>query len=173
MQRYNSHFSLHVMCRQLDWQIDCAAQVCSALMPALSGAEKLTLKFYDRMMPSEWQNGEIDGTTWHELLRAFVGVKELDISAALSQELSRALQLDEARSDPGLLPSLQKLVSGFRWKTTDRPFGLFIDARRVAGRPVRSSFLYPYPSFPNSIGADHTPRLFFVADSMSDSDSSV
>jgi hypothetical protein len=46
-------------------------------------------------MPTEWQNGEIDGTTWHELLRSFIGVKELRICDSLSEELSRALQVDE------------------------------------------------------------------------------
>ncbi|KAH8995987.1 hypothetical protein EDB92DRAFT_111937 [Lactarius akahatsu] len=44
------------MCRQLDWQIDCAAQICGALMPALPGVDKLKLQFYDRTMPTEWQN---------------------------------------------------------------------------------------------------------------------
>jgi len=91
------------------------------------------------MMPTEWQNGEIDGTTWHELLRAFIGVKELHISAALSQELSLALQVDEARSDPGLLPGLQELVSDFPWKHTDNPFVPFVDARRAGPELPTSS----------------------------------
>ncbi|KAH9011622.1 hypothetical protein EDB84DRAFT_1445070 [Lactarius hengduanensis] len=68
---------------------------------------------------------------WHELLRAFIGVKELHICAALSEELSRALQVEEARSDPGLLPGLQKLVTELEWKHTDNPFGSFVDARRI------------------------------------------
>ncbi|KAH8995989.1 hypothetical protein EDB92DRAFT_1844358 [Lactarius akahatsu] len=179
---YNGRFSLHVMSKQLDWQkIYCAAQICSTLMPALSGVEKLTLKFYDRMMPTEWQNGEIDSTTWHELLRASIGVRELHISAALSQELSRALQVAEARSDPGLLPSLQKLGSEFEWKPTDNPFGSFIDARRVAGRPVHSSFLLsrppesppirPPPQILQPRRRPHRPFLV-VANPVSDSDSS-
>ncbi|KAN0129081.1 hypothetical protein V8E53_013077 [Lactarius tabidus] len=53
----NGHFALHVICGQLDWQIDCAAQICSALMPALFGVEKLKLTFYGQVMPTEWQNG--------------------------------------------------------------------------------------------------------------------
>ncbi|KAH8995981.1 hypothetical protein EDB92DRAFT_111668 [Lactarius akahatsu] len=88
----NGHFILRVMCKNLDWQIDCAAQVCGALMPVLSGVEKLTLGFHKETMPTKWQNGEIDGTTWHELLRSFIGVKELHICGALSEELSRALE---------------------------------------------------------------------------------
>ncbi|KAH9172510.1 hypothetical protein EDB89DRAFT_885835 [Lactarius sanguifluus] len=154
-QQHNGRLSFHVMCRQLDWQIDCAAQICSALMPALSGVERLKLQFYDRTMPTEWQNGEIDSTTWHELFRAFIGVRELHICAALSQELSRALQVDEARSDQGLLPGLRELVSEFKWERTDNPFGSFIDARRAAGRPVPT--LTPILESPNPPDAPNLP----------------
>jgi hypothetical protein len=71
----NSHspFRLCVLCTQLDWQIDCAAQICRALVPALSGVEQFVLEFHNKILPIEWQNGEIDSTTWHELLRPFVG----------------------------------------------------------------------------------------------------
>ena len=48
----------------MDWQIDCAAQICSALIPALSGVQKLKLDFDGPIIPTEWGNGEIDGTTW-------------------------------------------------------------------------------------------------------------
>ncbi|KAI9432321.1 hypothetical protein H4582DRAFT_2102310 [Lactarius indigo] len=143
-QRYDGCFILRVMCKQLDWQIDCAAQICRALMPALSGVEKLTLNFYEQVMPTEWQNGEIDGATWHELLRSFAGVKELRICGALLEELSRVLEVDEIGSDPELLPGLQELVSDFEGKHSDRLFGSFIHARRVAGRPVRSLLRVPH-----------------------------
>ncbi|KAI9432327.1 hypothetical protein H4582DRAFT_1105061 [Lactarius indigo] len=142
----NGHFTLRVMCKNLDWQIDCAAQVCSALMPMLSGVEKLTLDFHKETMPIKWQNGEIDGTTWHELLRSFVGVKELHICGALSEELSRALEMGAIGSDPGLLPNLQDLVSQFTGVRANNVFGSFIHARQVAVRPVRSVLRYPPPS---------------------------
>ena len=132
---YDGPFVLRVICKELDWQIDCAAQICSALIPALSGVEELTLEFLGKMMPTELQNGEIDGTTWHELLRSFIGVNELRICSALSEELSRALQTDEIGSDLGLLHGLQEIQ--FYGKREDNLFGSFIHARRVAGRPVR------------------------------------
>ena len=153
-------FTLRVMCKELDWQIDCAAQICCALMPALSGVQKLRLSFDDEtiwgnseidrttwhkllrsftkgLMPTKWENGEIDGTTWHELLGSFIGVTELHIYGALSRELSRALQVNEVELNPGLLPGLQEIQSYV--KRAERMFGSFIDARRVAGRPVRST----------------------------------
>ncbi|KAI9432322.1 hypothetical protein H4582DRAFT_1104895 [Lactarius indigo] len=151
---HDEHFILRVICKQLDWQIDCAAQICNALMPVLSGVEILTLDLDEPMMPIEWQNGKIDPTAWHELLRSesFIRVKELRICNSLSEELSRALQVDEIGSDPELLPSLRKLVSEFRGvpAVTISLFHWFIRDRRVAGRLV-------HPSFPHSGLSDRPP----------------
>ena len=131
----DEHFTLRVTCEPLDWQIDCAAQICSALWPVLSGVEKLTLNFNQSGLetPTELQNDEILSTTWHELLGSFIGVKELHIDHLLSEALSRALEVGEIGSDPGLLPSLQELESETRSRYL---FGSFIHARLVAGRPV-------------------------------------
>ena len=85
------------------------------------------------MLPTRWGNGEIDGATWHELLRSFIGVNELHICGALSQELARALQVDGVGEDPGLLPHLRGIVIPFFGVL----FGPFVRARQVAGRPVR------------------------------------
>ena len=151
-RQHNGHFNLHVICRQLDWQIDCAAQICGALVPALFGVEKLILNFYAQMMPTEWQNGEIDGVTWHELLRTFAGVNELHLCAALSEELSHALQVNDAGSDPGLLPGLHGIVCECDRRHAHKLFHSFIHARRVAGRPViimKPGTTMEYPSATN------------------------
>jgi hypothetical protein len=124
---------LYVNSKQVDWQIDCAAQICVALTPALSHVERLTLNFHGKTLPTEWENGEIDSTTWHELLWSFVGVKKLHIGRALLKELSRALQLDDVGSDPGFLPLLEEIVA------EDNLFVSFIDTSRLVGRPVRFS----------------------------------
>ena len=65
-------FSLHVLCKQLDWQIDTIMQILSALMPALSIVKQLTLDFNKHRTPTKWQDGAVDGMMWHELLRPFV-----------------------------------------------------------------------------------------------------
>ena len=147
----DGHFILNVMCKPLDWQIDCAAQICRALMPVLFGVEELRLDFYLSIMPIEWQNNGIDDTTWHELLRTFIGAKDLHVCRSLSGELTRALQVDEIASDPGLLPGLQKLqLPGIY---DEKSLALFIDARQVAGRPVHlisSRYVYHRPSFASS-----------------------
>ncbi|KAN0135231.1 hypothetical protein V8E53_007122 [Lactarius tabidus] len=124
----------------MDWQIDCATQICNALMHILFGVEELRLTFYEVKMPTEWRNGEIDCTTWHELLRVFVGVKELHICGALLQEISRALGVDDVlASDPGFLPGLQKIVTDFEGTNVRYLFSSFIRTRQIAGKPVSYS----------------------------------
>ena len=124
-------FCLRVKCQQLDWQIDCAAQIFGALIPALSGVTRFRLNFYHKALPTEWENGEIDGTTWHELLRPFIGVKELHICEALLEEVARALQADEGGLEPGFLPNLQYIIA------RENRFASFIYNRQVVSRPVR------------------------------------
>ncbi|KAI9438953.1 hypothetical protein H4582DRAFT_2075566 [Lactarius indigo] len=107
-------------------------------MTPLSAIRELRLDFNGAVMPTEWQNGGVDRTTWHELLRWFIRVNELRICAALSEELSRALGL-EIGFDPGFLPDLQEIVLELSFETiVGNLFGPFIVSRRVAGRPVRS-----------------------------------
>jgi hypothetical protein len=133
---HDGHFALHLMCWQLDWQIDCAAQICRAIMPALFGVEKLRLTFYGQVLPIEWRNGEIDGTTWLELLGKFTAMNELHLSAALSEELSRAFQVNDIGFDLEILPALQEIVSECERSHAHDLFKSFTDARQVAGRPV-------------------------------------
>jgi hypothetical protein len=130
---------LRVMCKQLDWQIDCAAQICNAIIPALSHIERLDLECFYRNIPTELQNGAIDSSTWHELLRLFVGVTELYIYTALLEELSRALQVDEVGLEPEFLPNLRTITA----EGAANPFTSFIDTRQIVGRPVRFSGLPP------------------------------
>ena len=159
---WNQGFTLDVMCKPLDWQIDCAAQVCGALMSALSGIESLTLIKSSSLLSRATSDSETNEndytTTWAELLRSFVGVKELGIDPVFIVELSRTLELDEIGLDPGLLPDLQELKCisyGNQTMHADNLFGSFIHARQVAGHPVslrlppRSQSVY-YPPLPRS-----------------------
>jgi hypothetical protein len=156
-------FTLRVMCQPLDWQIDCATQICSALMPTVSGVESLSLK-YDTS-ESDWasppkldfETDGIDGTTWHDLLRSFVGVKELRIDHFLSEVLSLALEVDEIGFDPGFLPDLQELDSAYGGNHSDGLFGSFIHTRQVAGRPV-SLRLPPPPRRSPGLFGPRSPR---------------
>jgi hypothetical protein len=130
-------FRLRVKCRQLGWQIDCAAQICNALIPALSSVERLTLcnRFWG--VATELENSAIDGTTWHDLIRPFIQVKVLVVNSEFSEELSRALQVNEVGSDPGFLPNLREIIAEII--AAHNVFTSFIYARRVVGRPVKLS----------------------------------
>ena len=134
------HFVLGVMCRQIDQQINYAVEVCRALSPAISGVERLRLELgFGKTL--EGLTSETDSTTWQELLRPFVAVKELRICPELSEELTWALQENDIGSEPGFLPNLEDLVSDLFWEDADAPFAWFIHARRLAGRPVCLTFL--------------------------------
>ena len=70
-------------------------------------------------------------TTWHELLRSFIKVKELYIDYRFMEEFSCALQLDELGSDPEFLPNLLSTSAARNLFTS------FIDTHQVVGRPVQ------------------------------------
>jgi hypothetical protein len=130
-------FCFRVKCKQLDWQIDCATQICNALIPALSRVEIFTLNCNFIKISTELDYGAIDSTMWHERLRSFIGVKELYIYNGLLEELSRALQVDEVGLEPEFLPNRQTITA------EDDPFTSFIDTRQIVGRPVQFSRLPP------------------------------
>ena len=132
-RRDETPFLFRVICGRLDWQIGCAAQICDALIPTLSDVERFRLTYFHTKIPTALRNGRIDATTWHELLRSFMGVKELYIENELSDELSRALELGEVGLDPGFLPNLQTI------NAADNRFTAFLYTRQVVGRPVQFS----------------------------------
>ena len=124
-------FYLAVRCKPLDWQIDCAAQICHGLILTLSGVEELAFDHSQYNIPTELRNGMIDSATWHDLLRTFIGVKRLEFNDVLLEELSRALQADEVGLDPEFLPNLWSICARRNLFTS------FIDTRQVIGRPVQ------------------------------------
>ena len=137
---FNEHpsFSLRVMCKPFDWQLDSAAQICSALMPVLSYIEELTLDIDGQDIPTEWQDGAVDGEAWLELLRPFVGANRLCLHRTVVWEISCALQPEHVGLNPELLPALQVLVWQLEAGDSDQEneFASFVDARQIADRPV-------------------------------------
>ena len=124
-------FSLCVMCNHLDWQVNCAAQICHALIPMLSSVEELALTRYE-VIPTKVWNGGIDSAMWRNL-GPFIGVQRIYISDRLSEELSCALHVDEVGSNPGFIPNLQSIHASHNL------FTLFIDTHQVMGHPVEFS----------------------------------
>jgi hypothetical protein len=129
-------FSLHISCMHFDWQIDSATQVCAALVPILSAAEELTIDFKEQSSPLDLQE-EVDGIAWHDLLGSLDCVKKLCIGHPFASGFASMMASDDA-DVLGLLPELQELKAEF--KITHAPhiaFAGFLNARQLAGRPVR------------------------------------
>ena len=59
---WDQHFALRVMCKSSDWQIDCTAQICNALMSTLSGIENLSLM----TTPSHSSRPHQPNQTWRQ-----------------------------------------------------------------------------------------------------------
>ena len=129
-----SSFHVDVDCKSLDWQIDSAMQICSAIRKVLSTVEELTLDLDVDGMPLDWEN-TLDSDMWHELLLPFVGAKKLHIGSSLTLELSRALEL-AAVVVPELLPELQKLEVKLEIDHAKKAFSRFIETRELTGSPV-------------------------------------
>ncbi|KAH9003751.1 hypothetical protein EDB86DRAFT_2272839 [Lactarius hatsudake] len=127
-------FLVQVNCWPLDWQAACAVQICHTLTPLVASVDTLTLGFHKDDSAS-WKD-EIDHEQWHELLRTFAGVKNLQLTGTLAGDLFRFLKLDEVESPLEPLPGLEELVSRGRGHTDDA-FTSFVSARQSAGRPIR------------------------------------
>ena len=131
-------FNLRISCKQFDWQIDSATQVCSELVEVLSAVEELTLDFEEESLPSDWQNA-VDAMMWDGLLWPFNGVKKLRIGHPVASELSKALESDDAGLILGLLPELEELEAQVDLGHVKKAFETFIETRQLAGRHVHLS----------------------------------
>jgi len=96
--------------------------------------EDLTLEYWKYGVSSGWRN-EAGRTQWRDLLRSFSNVKTLQVDFKLVDQLSRSLRLEDGESPVELLPELKEL-SYHTLPKFDDAFTAFIDARRIAGRPV-------------------------------------
>ena len=128
-------FSLRVNCKCLDWQIDSATQVCSALGRVVSIVEELTLDLDADGMISNWENA-LDNIMWHELLLPFVGVKNLHIGSSLTLELSQALGSVVGELVPELLPELQQIRVHLSIDDAKNAFSAFVETRASVDRPI-------------------------------------
>jgi len=126
---------INVGCGHVDWQVASAAQIFSVLRSAFYAVENLTLEGYRRYgVSTEWRD-EADRTQWRDLLRSFSNVKTLRVADGLISQLSRSLQVEGEESPVELLPELRELSYSYG-RAFDNAFTPFINARRIAGRPV-------------------------------------
>jgi len=128
-------FYMFVTCTHLDRQVATTAQIFNVLGPVFSEVECLTLKYRTATRSSQG-NVMVDGARWRELLQPFSHVKTLVVPDGLVRELSHSLLLDDGELPLDLLPELTELVYSARGHA-EYPFSPFINARQIAGLPVR------------------------------------
>ena len=139
--------SLRVNCKRLDWQIDSAMQVFSALGKVLSAVEELSLDLDMNGMPSDWEN-TLESMVWYELLLPFIGVKKLHIGSSLTLQLSKALNSLAGGLVLDLLPELHEFEVQLRINDAEIALSEFIKTRESVGRPVHLLARPVRPFFP-------------------------
>ena len=125
---------MRVICQRLDWQVSSMAQIFHSFRQTFSAVEYLTFSGEEHNHSSEEHN-EVDRTEWYKLFRSFHNVKILHIEYELVEEISRCLRPDDGDLPSDLFPELQELRY-FGVGYADDAFTSFIDARRIAGRPI-------------------------------------
>ena len=125
-------FHVNVNCESLDWQIDSATQVCSAIRNILSTVQDLTVDLRNFGMVSDWES-TLEDVPWHELLLPFIGVKKLRIGSSLTLDLSQAL-----KSGAGglILPELEELDVSLKTDDVTNALTVFIETRESVGRHI-------------------------------------
>jgi hypothetical protein len=141
-QTFGGFLEFRTSCKQSDWQLSSAAQVCSssftqALIPTV---EHLYIRS-DYPHP-DWQD-DIESNQWLELFQPFVAVKGLHISSEFMPRIAAALKELVGDGAIEVLPALQTLFlekplpSG----PVQGTIGQFVAARQLAGRPIVVSYL--------------------------------
>jgi hypothetical protein len=127
-------FQLKISCKQLDWQLHCMAQVCGQFFPFLFRVQNLSIK----ATQSSSEQNDVDGEQWLELVRSFVGTRDLRLEVANQHttDLLRAL----GRADEGhttVLPALRHIrVEDPTRVMNVHALLIFINSRLASGHPV-------------------------------------
>ncbi|KAH9958566.1 hypothetical protein BC827DRAFT_554469 [Russula dissimulans] len=101
-------FHMSVICKHLDWQLGCAAQIFNALSTVFPMVEDLSLECEGhRITPELYQDA--DRTVLRELLVSFGGLRTLRMNDGFVPLLTRSRQVDNGDSHIELVPELREL----------------------------------------------------------------
>ena len=106
-------------------------EICHLLAPMPSAVGSLLLEDGE----SSKSEPKIDRQVWYDLLRLFDNIETLRVARRFVDELDRSLRPDD-EGRPTVLTLLPKLQEIVRYGS-DKEFAAFVEARRVAGSPVR------------------------------------
>ena len=137
---------LGIYCRGIDWQVSCAAQICSQYSFFLPSVEQLDIDGY-YLRHSFWQD-DLDGTPWLELFRPFTGVRTLRISRYLKSSIVHTLQELTGERAIEVLPALNSLYLEHYQASEPEQKAIepFIAARQYSDHPV-AVHLWERPQF--------------------------
>ena len=143
-QAFDESLELRTSCKQSEWQLSSAAQVCSSsftqtLIPTV---EHLYIRARSGLRELDWQD-DIESGQWLEFFHPFTAVKELYISSEFTPRIAPALKELAGDGVIEALPALQRLfleepLPSGRVRET---IGKFVAARLLSGRPIVVSYL--------------------------------
>ena len=139
-QTFGGLLEFETSCKQSDWQLSSAAQVCSssftrALIPAV---EHLYIRSGYRQPDRQ---DDIESNQWLELFQPFAAVKELYISSEFTPRIAPALREIIGDGVIEVLPALQTLFLDEPLPSgpVQESIGQFVAARQLAGHPISVS----------------------------------
>jgi hypothetical protein len=124
-----------ISCGMPDWQLSFLEQVCTSSLPPLSVLDDLYIYNHRSL------GGDIDNSSWLEILHPFTAVKNLYLSEANAPCIMPALQELVAGRVTEVLLNLQNIfVEEFQPSgPVQEGIGKFIAARQLAGHPITVS----------------------------------
>ena len=125
---------LQISCKQLDWQLDCMAQVCDQFSPFLSRVEELRI---NTTQSSSGQNS-VAGEHWVVLVRPFSGARDFWMAEDFVTDILQAL--GQANWDTTLFPALRYLIVEHVITINEPSWDAllsFINSRALSSHPVK------------------------------------
>jgi hypothetical protein len=125
-----------ISCREPDWQLSSAEQVCNSSLYPLSSVEHLYIEHKYRQLV--WKSDDIENTLWLQLLLPFTALKNLYISKEFSLGIAAALEELDGGRIIEVLPSLQNIFVEWLepWGPVEESIEKFIAARQLSNRPM-------------------------------------
>ncbi|KAH9962200.1 hypothetical protein BC827DRAFT_233215 [Russula dissimulans] len=107
-------FRMSIICKQIDWQVGCAAQIFNALRTVFSVVEDLTLEYEGHCITPELDQ-DADHPVWRELLMTFGDLNTLRVDDVFVPLLTYSRPVGDGVSLMALVPELRELpCTGFK-----------------------------------------------------------
>ena len=121
----------------LDEQLVSLKRVFTLCLPPHATMTSEDLYIYKNIDP-DWQEDDIEGTLWLELLRPFTAVKNLYLSKEIASSIAPALRQLVGDRTTEVLPALEKMsLEGLRPRgPSQKGIRKFIAARQLFGHPI-------------------------------------